>query len=218
MRAVIVNEYGATPVVAEIPTPQPGPRQVLIKLQAAGLNPMDAQVAGRAQPSDVTFPMVLGADGAGIVEQIGGGETRFSPGDRVFGQLWAAPFVEAGTDAEYLAVSEDAALALVPDGLDLMVAAALPTTGMTGLLLVDQLEPLRGKTVLIVGAGGGVGSFATQFAVNAGAHVIANVRLEQAERLRGYGVAETVEERGTSLINAIRQAHADGIDVLVDVA
>jgi NADPH:quinone reductase-like Zn-dependent oxidoreductase len=219
MRAVIVKEYGGTPVVAEIPTPQPGPHQVLIKLRAAGVNPMDGRLASGAQPSEAaTFPMVLGADGAGIVETIGEGETRFSPGHRVFGQLWVAPFVEAGTDAEYVAVSEDAALARVPDGLDLVVAAALPTTGMTGLLLVEELEPLDGKTVLIVGAGGGVGSFATQFAVNAGAHVIANVRSEQAERLRGYGAAETVDHRGASLADTVRQAHPDGIDVLMDVA
>ena len=89
--------------------------------------------------------MVLGADGAGIVEQMGQDATRFSPGDRVFGQLWAAPFVEAGTDAEYVAVSEDATLARVPDDLDFVVAAALPTAGMTGLLLVEDLEPLGGQ-------------------------------------------------------------------------
>jgi NADPH:quinone reductase-like Zn-dependent oxidoreductase len=219
MRAVIVKEYGGTPVVAEIPTPQPGPHQVLIKLRAAGVNPMDGRLASGAQPSDAaTFPMVLGADGAGIVEQIGEGETRFSPGDRVFGQLWAAPFVEAGTDAEYVAVSEDAALARVPDGLDFVVAAALPTTGMTGLLLAEELKPLDGKTVLIVGAGGGVGSFATQFAVNAGAFVIANVRSEQAERLRGYGATETVDHTRASLADTVRQAHPDGVDVLIDVA
>src|SRR5690349_19034519 len=120
MRAVIVNEYGGTPVVAEIPTPQPGPSQILIKIRAAGINPMDSAFASGAQRSEAaTFPMVIGADGAGIVETIGEGATRFSPGDRVFGQLWAAPFVEAGTDAEYVAVSEDAPLARVPDGLDL---------------------------------------------------------------------------------------------------
>ena len=96
MRAVIVNEYGGTPVLAEIPTPQPGPRQVLIKLRAAGVNPMDRRLASGAQPSEAaTFPMVLGADGAGIVETIGEGETRFSPGDRVFGQLWVAPWPSA---------------------------------------------------------------------------------------------------------------------------
>lgn len=219
MRAVIVNEYGETPVVAEIPTPRPGPHQVLIRLRAAGMNPMDGRFASGAQRSDAaTFPIVLGADGAGIIEQIGEGETRFSPGDRVFGQLWAAPFVEAGTDADYVAVPEESILALVPDGMDFETAAALPTTGMTGLLLVDQLRPLDGKTVLIVGAGGGVGSFASQFAMNAGACVIANVRPEQAERLRAYGVAETVESRGASLMDAVQQAYPDGIDVLIDLA
>src|SRR5205807_1743343 len=213
MRAVIVNEYGGTPVLAEIPTPQPGPSQVLIKLRAAGVNPMDRWLASGAQRSEAaTFPLVLGADGAGIVETIGAGATRFSPGDTVFGQLWAAPFVEAGTAAEYVAVSEDATLARVPDGLDLVVAAALPTTGMTGLLLVEELPPLAGKTVLLVGAGGGVGSFASQFAVAAGARVIATVRAEMAPRLRGYGAAETVDHTRVSLADAVRQAHPDGID------
>ena len=219
MRAVVVNEYGGTPVVAEIPTPQPGPYQVLIKVRAAGVNPMDRWLASGAQRSEAaTFPMVLGADGAGIVEKIGEGATRFAPGDKVFGQLWAAPFVEAGTDADYIAVPEDAPLARVPDGLDLVVAAALPTTGMTGLLLVEELEPLAGKTMLIVGAGGGVGSFASQFAVNAGARVIASVRSESAQRLRGYGVAETVDHTRVSAVDAVRQAHPEGVDVLLDLA
>ena len=86
--AVIVNEYGGTPVLAEIPTPQPGPSQVLIKVRAAGVNPMDRWLASGAQRSEAaTFPLVLGADGAGIVEQIGAGATRFAAGDKVFGQL-----------------------------------------------------------------------------------------------------------------------------------
>jgi NADPH:quinone reductase-like Zn-dependent oxidoreductase len=219
MRAVIVNEYGGTPYIAEIPTPQPGPSQVLIKLRASGVNPMDRTLASGAQRSEAaTFPMVLGADGAGIVEKIGEGETRFSPGDTVFGQLWAAPLVEAGTHADYVAVSVDLPLTRVPDGLDLVVAAALPTAGMTGLSLVEMLEPLAGKTVLIVGAGGGVGSFASQFAVAAGARVIAAVRSDMAQRLRGYGAAETVDHTRVSLAAAVRQAHPDGIDVLMDLA
>ncbi|MBV9280768.1 MAG: zinc-binding dehydrogenase, partial [Chloroflexi bacterium] len=130
----------------------------------------------------------------------------------------AAPLVEAGTDAEYVAVSEDATLARVPDGLELVVAAALPTTGMTGLSLVEELKPLAGKTVLIVGAGGGVGSFASQFAVDAGARVIATVRSEMAQRLRGYGVAETVDHTRVSLADTVRHAHPEGIDALLDLA
>jgi NADPH:quinone reductase-like Zn-dependent oxidoreductase len=219
MRAVIVKEYGGTPVVAEIPTPQPGPGQVLIKLQAAGMNPMDRTLSSGAQQSEAaTFPMVLGADGAGTVEQVGEGVTRFLPGDKVFGQMWAAPFVEAGTDAEYVAVYEEVPLARVPDGLDPVVAAALPTAGMAGLLLVDQLKPLTGKTVLIIGAGGGVGAFVCQFVVAAGGRVIASARTEQAERLRGYGVEATIDHTRTSLPDAVRQAYPDGVDVLIDLA
>jgi len=219
MRAVLVNEYGSPPVVAEVPTPQPKAGQVLIRLSAAGMNPMDRVLAsGDWRPMPAVFPMVLGADGAGVVEGIGEGATRFAVGDNVFGQLLIAPLGSAGTYAEYVAVTEDAPLALVPHGLDLVVAAALPTAGMAGLSLVaDVLGPLTGKTMLIVGAGGGVGTFATQFAVNAGARVVANVRKAAAVRMRGYGAAETVDHTAMPLTDAVRRAHPDGIDVLLDL-
>lgn len=83
--------------------------------------------------------------------------------------------------------------------------------------MLDLLEPLSGKTVLIVGAGGGIGSFATQLAANAGAHVIANVRADAAERIRGYGAGEIVDHTTVSLVDAVRQAHPDGIDALMDL-
>jgi NADPH:quinone reductase len=218
MRAATVTEYGATPGVAEIPTPEPGRGQVLIRLRAAGMNPMDLWLASGAwKPMPATFPMVLGADGAGVVEKLGEGTSRYSVGDDLFGQLLIAPLGSAGTYAEYVAVSEDAPLARVPSGLDDVVAAALPTAGGAGLALVDQLEPLADKTVLIVGAGGGVGSFATQFAANAGGHVIANVRADDAERIRGYGAKETIDRRAVALPAAVRQAHPDGVDVLIDL-
>ncbi len=213
MRAVVVNEYGGTPAVAEVPTPQPGAGQVLIKLRAAGMNPMDRTLAsGDWRPMPATFPMVLGADGAGVVESVGEGATRYSAGESVFGQLLIAPLGSAGTYAEYVAATEDAPLAQVPDGLDLVVASALPTAGMAGLSLVELLGPLTGKTVLIVGAGGGVGTFATQFAVNAGARVIANVRDADADRMHSYGAAETVDHTAVNLADAVRKAHPDGIE------
>jgi NADPH:quinone reductase len=218
MRAVMVREYGGTPVVAEIPTPEPGAGQILIRLRAAGMNPMDLSLASGAwKPMPATFPMVLGADGAGVVEKLGEGTSRYSIGDDMFGQLLIAPVGSAGTYAEYVAVAEDAPLARVPSGLDDVVAAALPTAGGAGLALVDQLEPLADKTVLIVGAGGGVGSFATQFAANAGGNVIANVRADDAERMRGYGAKETIDRRAVALPAAVRQAHPGGVDVLIDL-
>jgi NADPH2:quinone reductase len=218
MRAATVTEYGATPVVAEIPTPEPEQGQVLIKLRAAGMNPMDLWLASGAwKPMPATFPMVLGADCAGVVEQLGEGSSRYAVGDDLFGQLLIPPLGSAGTYTEYVAVSEDAPLARVPTGLDDVVAAALPTAGGAGLALVDELEPLAGKTVLIVGAGGGVGSFATQFAANAGGNVIANVRGDDAERMRGYGAKETIDRRVVALPAGVRKAHPGGIDVLIDL-
>lgn len=220
MRAVAVSEYGGSPVVTELPKPKPGPGQLLIKVHAASLNPMDRSIAdgGMRQQMPGTFPMVLGADVAGVVEAVGDGAKKFSPGDEVFGQLFIAPLGSAGTYAEEVAVTEDAPLAPVPAGLDPMVAAALPTAGGTALDIVELLQPLAGKTVLIVGAAGGVGSFATQFAANAGAHVIANAHESADERMRSYGAAETVDHNLDSVIRAVRAAHPDGIDMLIDVA
>jgi NADPH:quinone reductase-like Zn-dependent oxidoreductase len=199
-------------------TPAAGPGQVLIRLVAAGINPMDAKLAsGDWRPAPATFPMVLGVDGAGIVEALGVGTRRFSRGDEIFGQLLIAPIGSAGTYAEYVAVTEEAPLSSVPTGLDLVVAGTLPTAGGTGAALVESLDPLDDKTVLIVGAGGGVGSFATQFAINVGARVIANVRAPAAERMHSYGVRDTIDHTTASLGDAVRRAHPDGIDVLIDL-
>ena len=218
MRAITVTEYGATPSMVEMPTPEPGQGQVRLKLRAAGMNPMDRTLAaGDWRPMPAMFPMVLGADCAGAVEKLGEGTSRFSVGDDLFGQLFIAPLGSAGTYAEYVAVSEDAPLSKVPAELDDVVAASLPTAGGAGLALVDLLEPLTDKTVLIVGAGGGVGSFATQFAVNAGGNVIANAHVRDAERMRAYGAIETIDHTEVSLVDAVRQAHPDGIDAPLDI-
>jgi NADPH:quinone reductase-like Zn-dependent oxidoreductase len=220
MRAITVSEYDASPTVTELPRPQPGPGQVLIAVQAAGMNPMDVQIAdgGWKDRMPATFPMVLGADLAGAVEEAGPGASRFAPGDELFGQLLIPPLGSAGTYPEYVAVSEDAPLARVPAGLDPVTAAALPTAGGTAMAITESLPPLDGKTVLIVGAAGGVGSFLTQFAADAGAHVDASAPADQAGRMKGYGAAETVDRAATPLPDAIARAHPDGIDVLIDLA
>jgi NADPH:quinone reductase len=220
MRAVIVSEYGGSPHVEDVPPPEVQAGQVLIKVLAAGMNPGDRQIAAGSWDSimPATFPMILGADVVGTVEQVGEGSERFSIGDEVFGQLLIPPLGSTGTYAEYVAAPEDSPLARVPAGVDPAVAAAVPTTGMTGLAIVESLEPLSGKSMLIVGAGGGVGSFATQFAVEAGARVIANVRAANEERMRSYGVTEIVDHTAAPLPEQVERAHPDGIDVLVDLA
>jgi len=218
MRAVTVSRFGQLPRVVEVTTPVAGPGQVLIKLAAASINPMDAKLAsGEWRPAPVTFPMVLGVDGAGLVEAAGEGTTRFSPGDRVFGQLCIPPIGASGTYAEYVVVTAEAPLARVPDGLAFDLAAAAPTAGSTGLSLVDLLEPAEGQVVLIVGAGGGVGTFATQFALNAGAAVIVNINATAEARMRSYGVQETVVRSQQSVTDAVRSTHPGGVDALIDL-
>jgi NADPH:quinone reductase len=220
MHAITVNEYGAAPALTEVPDPHPGPGQILIRVEAAGMNPMDRSMAGGAWKDQMpgSFPFVLGADLAGVVEAVGESAGRFQLGEEVFGQLLIAPLGSSGTYAEYVAVTEDAPLARLPEGLDPTVAAALPTAGVTALEIVESLGQLTGKTVLMVGAAGGVGSFAMQLAVQAGAHVIAVARADVAERMRTYGAVETVDHAAVSVPDAVQRTHPDGIDILVDVA
>jgi NADPH2:quinone reductase len=218
MRAVTVSRFGQLPRVVEITKPVAGPGQVLIELSAASINPMDAKLAsGEWRPAPVIFPMVLGVDGAGVVEAAGEGTTRFSPGDRVFGQLLIPPIGASGTYAEYVVVTAEAPLVCVPNGLALDLAATAPTAGTAGLSLVDLLDPAEAQVVLIVGAGGGVGTFATQFAVNAGASVIVNINATAEPRMRSYGVQETIVRSHLSVVEAVRQSHPDGVDALIDL-
>jgi NADPH2:quinone reductase len=198
MRAIAVNEYGAMPALMEVPDPQPGPGQVLIKVEAAGINPFDRMIAdGALQPiGPARFPLVLGVDLAGIVEAVGEGAGRFAPGEEVFGQLLVAPWGSAGTYTERVAVSEDQPLARVPPGLDPVVAAALPTAGSAALEIVESL----------------------QLAANAGAHVVAVAGADAGDRLRSYGAAEVIDYTAGSVPDALRRAHPDGIDVLIDLA
>ena len=220
MHAVTVSEYGATPAVTHLPKPQPGPEEILIKVRAAGVNPVDRVIASGAFKARMsgTFPLVLGVDVAGVVEAVGKAVTKFSRGDEVFGQIVVPPLGSTGTYAEYVAITDNAPLARVPAGLDAVVAAALPGAGGTALQIADSLQPLRGKTVLIVGAGGGVGSFFTQLAAQAGASVIASVRASGTDRVRSYGAAETLDHTQVALSDAVSRGHRDGIDVLVDLA
>jgi len=220
MRAITVSQYGAIPALTEMPDPHPGPGQVLIKVKAAGINPMDRSVAdgGWKARMPAVFPFILGFDVAGAVEAAGEGAVKFAVGEEVYGQLIVAPLGSAGTYAEYVAVTQDAPLARIPQGLDPAVAAALPTAGVTALEIVETIGSLVGKTALIVGAAGGVGSFVTQLAANAGGHLIAVVRVDANERMRAYGAAEMIDHTAVSVPDTIRRTHPDGIDVLIDLA
>jgi NADPH:quinone reductase len=219
MRAVTWNELGAQPALRDdLPEPTPGAGEVLVRVHASSVNPVDNAIAAGMLKDMVPheFPVTLGRDFAGVVEQVGDGVTGVSAGDEVFGFVPAmGPTVHAGTWAESIVVPE-AGLSRKPDGVDTAVAGAAPLAAVTATMCVDALDLSRGDTVLIAGATGGVGSLAVQLAAAAGATVIAPALPEDEEYLRGLGVTEVLP-RDADVVAAVRERHPDGVDAIVDL-
>jgi NADPH:quinone reductase-like Zn-dependent oxidoreductase len=218
MRAVALKRFGETPELMRLPVPLPGPGEVLVRLYAAALNPFDwtiAQgwVAGRAPH---VFPLILGIDGAGVVVRCGPGVQRFQTGDEVYGAFLHPPYGR-GTLAEYVAVPVTAPLALVPDTIALSAAAAAGTAGMSALALLELTHLAEGQSVLIVGAPGGVGSFATQLAHCRGARVIATAQPDAAARMRSLGASATIDHTAGPIVAQLAPLVRGGVDVLLDL-
>jgi len=159
MRAFCLDGFDTSPAVRDdLPAPTPGDAEVLVRVHASSINPVDAAiVAGMLNGMfEHEFPVVLGRDYAGVVEQVGSAVTRYAAGDEVFGFLThAGPTVHAGTWTELIVVPEDNSIARAPATPDLAVAGAAPLAGITALAAVDALDVSEGETVLIVGATGG---------------------------------------------------------------
>ncbi len=203
----------------DLPDPAAREHEVLVRVHASSVNPVDGAIAAGmlAQMLDHEFPVVLGRDYAGVVEQVGPSVTAFAPGDEVFGFVpHAAPAVGAGAWAELIVVPDDESIARAPTGVDVGAAGAAPLAAITALTALDALGTGAGDTVLIVGATGGVGSLAVQLAAAAGATVIAPGLPEDAAFLHELG-AGTVLERDADLAAAVLAAHPGGIDALLDV-
>jgi NADPH:quinone reductase len=222
MRAVAVGHFGASPALMELPKPTAGPGEVLVRVEAASVNPMDWRIAAGEFEGQLahTFPLVLGVDAAGTVEAVGERVERFAIGDAVYGQFFRAP-LGSGTYAEYVAVPErmtTGAIGPAPMGYAASYAAALPTVGMTALGLLDAVDLRAGQTVLVVGATGGVGSTAVQLAALRDAGVMGTARPDAAMWIRELGAVETMDHSTESIVDRIRADWPDGIDALVDVA
>ncbi|MGW1377067.1 NADP-dependent oxidoreductase [Streptomyces sp. NPDC002446] len=217
MRAVAVSAFGEQPQLMELPQPEPGPGEVLVRLAAAGLNPVDWRLADGEFGDAVkaAFPLVLGTDGAGEVLAIGTGVRRFTVGDAVFGQF-QRPEQGGGSYCE-LALADEDRIAHAARSVTYATSAALPTAGMTAYNLVEETRIGDGKRVLVVGATGGVGTFTTQLAAGRGAEVIATARPAMAELMRNLGAAQTVDHTAGPLADQVLAAHPDGVDVLIDM-
>ncbi|HEY8483332.1 MAG TPA: NADP-dependent oxidoreductase [Longimicrobiales bacterium] len=215
MHAVAIDRFGGPEVleVKSLPVPTPGPRDVLIRVAFAGIAEWDVyeQEGGfasmlRGKP---TFPYVLGSEGAGVVEDVGGEVERFSPGDRVY----AMRLPQGGFYAEYTTVPEDD-VALVPGTLLMEQAAGLGWIGVTALRgLEDVLDVKPGESVLVLGASGGVGHAALQLAKLMGARVLAVASgADGVELARRLGADAAVDGREGDVVAAAREFAPDGLD------
>jgi NADPH:quinone reductase-like Zn-dependent oxidoreductase len=219
MRAVAVRETGDTPELMELPVPRPAPGEVLVKLEAASVNPIDAGIAEGLLPMPQVYPLVLGVDGTGRVVEAGEAVRGLKPGDTVHGQFLRAPLGN-GTFADYAVVTEcpdSGALQRVPDGMPADIAAALPTAGMTALGVLEAIGLRAGQSVLIVGATGGVGVFAVQLAAALGAEVIATARPDADRWIQQLGAAQTADYTAADIAEEVRRTHPEGIDAFLDL-
>jgi NADPH2:quinone reductase len=216
MRAFIVPEFGADGTVGERPLPEPGEGEVRVRVDAAGVNAVDVPVvAGYLnQYIETRLPLVPGLDMAGTVDAVGAGVTSVAVGDNVYGNI-QKPFFGDGTFAEFV-VAPAANLHQRPLTIDAVTAAALPLSGGTALGLIAGAQLQRGQVVMIMGAGGGVGSYAIALAVRAGAKVIAATRGELAEQVRHLGASEVVDYTKGDVVPAVLANHPAGIDAIID--
>jgi NADPH:quinone reductase len=173
MRAAVLEQVGAAPVLRDVPRPTAGPGRVLVRVEASGVNPLDTKiVSGSAAHAQITVPAILGIDLAGVVAAVGPGVAGFAVGDEVFGMVGGVGS-EQGTLAEYVAADAQL-LAAKPHRLTMREAAALPLVAITAWeALVDRAHVESGDLVLIHGGAGGVGHVAIQLAVARGASVFA---------------------------------------------
>jgi NADPH:quinone reductase-like Zn-dependent oxidoreductase len=190
MKAIRIHGYGNSSQlkVEDIPRPKPKSGYVLVKIHDAGINPFDWKVREGYMKDllPLSFPLTMGRDFSGEIEEVGADVTRFKVGDLVFG-------FASGSYAEYAIAAVDN-IAKIPESLGFAVAAALPTAGLTAWQIIqDVVHPSKDQLILIHGAAGGVGSFASQLACAAGASVFATASSADRDYLSALGVKRVID-------------------------
>src|SRR5580658_2822034 len=216
MQALILNRYNGPLELSEVPRPKPLAGQVLVRIAASGLNPLDTKIrSGSAEHAKHPVPLVLGIDLAGVVEEIGPGVTAFKVSDEVYGMTGGVGGIQ-GSLAQYAAVDADL-LALKPSSLSMREAAALPLAFITAYSgMVDRAHVQAGQTVLIQGGAGGIGHVSMQLALALGAKVFATASARDQDLIAGLGAtpidyrAQPVEQYVESL------TQGEGFDLVVD--
>jgi NADPH2:quinone reductase len=192
MKAIVLNSPGKpeTMELGELPVPKAGPGEIVVRIKAAGLNPVDYKVALNGHPA-WAYPFVPGVDGAGIVEMVGEGVTQWKPGDRV---VYHGDLAKPGTFAEY-AVTTAHTTAAIPDKLSFVEAAAFPCAGLTAYqALVRKMHIQPGQSILVHAGAGGVGGFAIQLAKAFGAStVITTASPRNFDFVKSLGANEVID-------------------------
>lgn len=208
--------YGGTRDLrtAEVPEPAPGPGEVLIRLKATSVNPVDRELAAGRLDSimPAEFPLVPGWDAAGTVAEVGSEVAGYAVGDHVLGCV-RRPVAKWGTYAEYT-VAAPHMIAPKPDSMDWDSAAGLPLAGLTAIQALDAAALKDAETILVHAAAGGVGSIAVQIAKARGARVIGTASPRNHDYLVALG-AEPVEY-GAGLLERVRRLVPDGLDAALD--
>ncbi len=216
MKALALTSFDVPPGVIDIPEPVAGPGEVLVHVRSASLNAFDVGVAAGYMKDFLPyeFPAVIGSDLVGKVSALGEGVEGLSIGDRVFGMMGMKGVIHDGSFGE-LATPQEGSIVAAPEGLTDADAGTLAVAGTTAMSAVETVNPSDGARVLIVGATGGVGTFAIQLAAIRGAHVIASVRPGDEGFVTELGAAETVDYTG-DVAAAIRERYPEGVDAVID--
>jgi NADPH:quinone reductase-like Zn-dependent oxidoreductase len=210
MKAIMVRGYGGLKDISleEVPAPVPADDEILVRVQAAGVNPVDWKIAGgMLKDRQDVLPYIPGGDFSGMVTAAGNAVTKFKIGDAVFG-MTSTPNFRIGAFAEFVAVKA-ADAAFMPKNLDMVAAAAVPLAALTAWqALFDRAELQAGQRILIHAGAGGVGGFAIQFARHAGAKITTTTSAANADYVRGLGADEVIDYRAVPFENAVKDLDA----------
>ena len=219
MKAIAINEFGGRDKLQfmDLPVPEIKPGEILVKVKAAGVNPVDWKIR-EGYIKDLfpyQFPIILGWDAAGIVEQAGEEVTRFTEGDEIFAYC-RKPMVQGGAYAEYIVLEEEHA-AIKPKNTSFEEAASIPLAALTAYQsLFDAAKLQSGETVLIHAAAGGVGGFGVQLAKDRGATVWGTASGHSSEYVQDLGGDRVVDYSQVDFRETVRSEYPDGVDVVFD--
>jgi len=216
MKAVRFHETGGPEVLRyeDADRPVAGPGRVLVRVAGSAFNPADAGIRGGTLPFPVTLPHVPGYDVSGTVETVGEGVAGLAVGDTVVGFI---PMAEDGSAAEFVSAPADV-LAKAPTTIDLADAAAMPSVALTAWqALFDDAALAEGQRLLVVGAGGAVGSYAVQLGKRAGAYVIATASPRSRQAVEAAGADEVIDHSGRTG-EALLASVTEQVDVLLNLA